>query len=894
MKTKHLLWALALPAVFAACQNDEFESISQENDAVLNRPMAGEVKFNFSSTDADTRLNSDFEFELGDEIGATLMDEYLAAGGGNSIYGVWNGNIYKFVDYIQTNYRYTNTENGWENSNLLCAGNYFFYYPYTPTLNTRVAFEKYLNPDQILEANTSEAARKMINDNQMYVGYSLVEGATEGSTSVLDVTMKPVFAFPFFSLECKDSEVTIQKIALQFKDKTRNWPLNAQVAPASAVASGIPTAIKTTVSGVDYIDYAKDPVTAVKYTEDPGKLDKDAVTSARQIQVTFPEGTVTKNGQKVNAYMVIPADNYVNAGGTDKTVELLIYTNKGLVTADLSAPHENAGAGTSQQYNVTNDVAMGAVYGDIDKMDGKKYRVINITFDEVAITKPADFTATSTEDLDTYLQWYASIGGNATLNVKSTGKNVELTKAACEILNNNKLIKVTINGDITIAADAPANAWDLVTFSGKNEAAAPAPGQTVYNKATLDKVGNITTSDLTIVNEGTMTLTGLTYNNIKIQNKGVMNINGQTNKTTSMTLTKNNEDFLNEATGTLNINNTFTLTSNHGIGNYGVVNISAKKTTGKIENLFQANPTPTMLYWRGAIVVAEGASWELKGKDAYNKGEIDNYGTITMGTGAVYNNGDAAALLQYYGADGKMKEFVEIIRNYGSITNITNNSEVEMMNTTASYSTVGLGADGGEGMVDNTVCNNKITANEKETIYCEVSKPMTFTEVDEFIAKSNSKLVRFVEGANTLTINAMLDAEGKVDVTMSPKIEVDEVEVLSNLTIVTANKDVKARIYGQSTTEAMGLTVKENVTLELGDFVKLAAGRNRASAEFTIEEDGALEITNSAYLTGYLNNQLTISGTVRNYGRVGGASTAYAEGTTSGWTGNNASTTAIE
>ena len=176
-----------------------------------------------------------------------------------------------------------------------------------------------------------------------------------------------------------------------------------------------------------------------------------------------------------------------------------------------------------------NDVAMGAVYGDINKMDGKKYRVINITFDEVAITKPADFTATSTEDLDTYLQWYASIGGNATLNVKSTGKDVELTKAACEILNNNKLIKVTINGDITIAADAPANAWDLVTFSGNDEAATPALGQTVYNKATLDKVGNITTSGLTIVNEGTMTLTGINYNNIKIQNKGVMNINGQTN-----------------------------------------------------------------------------------------------------------------------------------------------------------------------------------------------------------------------------------------------------------------------------------------------------------------------------------------------------------------------------
>lgn len=876
MKTKHLLWAMALPAVFAACQSDDFESTMQENNALLNRPMAGDVKIDFGFNEATTRLDEDFKFELGDEIGATLMDEYKADKSGNAIYNVFSGNWYKFVDYIQTNYRYTNTENGWENSNLLCAGNYFFYYPYTPTLNARKAFENYLNPNQVLKANTREAGREMVNDNQMYVGYSLVEGATEGSTSVLNVEMQPVFAFPLFTLECKDSEVTIQKIALQYKDKTQNIPLKAVVAPASAST----TAPTTNVGGFDFIDYAKDPVAAVSVTDAKGVLNPNAVTSARQIQVTFPEGTVTKNGQLVNAYMVIPAGDYTSTTG--KPVELLIYTDRGLVTADLSAAHENASSTGSAQYNVTNDVAMGKVYGDIEKMDGKKYRVINIKFDEVAITKPQDFTATSTEDLDTYIKWFASIGGNATLTVKSTGKDVTLTKAACEILNANSLIDVTIKGDITIAADAPANAYNLVTFSGDD--IDDNDGQTVYNKATLEGIGNITTSGLTIVNEGSMTLTGTEYKNITLKNKGVMNINGKADKTTYFTLTENNKDFVNEAAGTLNINAEFALTSNFGIGNYGTVNIN-NNTNAKIENLFAENPDASNLYHAGTINVKAGATWKLMGTNAYSKGTINNYGKIEVPSGAAYNNDINQT---YTNAAGESAEFVCSIYNYGSISNITNNGNVEMMNADASYSTVSIASGNATGYVNNTVCNNKITACATETIYCEVSEPKTFTEVNEFIAKSNSSLVRFVEGAETLTIDVVLDAEGKPVLTKQTVIEVDAMEIASNLTIATANKDAKARIYGQSTSDPMEIIVNEGVKATLGDFVKLHAGRS--TAKVSLEADGVFEVTTSAYITGYDNSWLTITGTVNNYGKVAGAAGAYSEGTTTGWTGNAADT----
>lgn len=305
--------------------------------------------------------------------------------------------------------------------------------------------------------------------------------------------------------------------------------------------------------------------------------------------------------------------------------------------------------------------------------------------------------------------------------------------------------------------------------------------------------------------------------------------------------------------------------------------------------MFKANPDASNLYHAGTINVKAGATWKLMGTNAYSKGTINNYGKIEVPSDAAYNNDINQT---YTNAAGKSAEFVCSIYNYGFISNITNKGNVEMMNADASYSTVSI--TGATGYVNNTVCNNKITACATETIYCEVSEPKTFTEVNEFIAKSNSSLVRFVEGAETLTIDVVLDAEGKPVLTKQTVIEVDAMEIASNLTIATANKDAKARIYGQSTSAPMVVTVNEGVKATLGDFVKLTAGRSAGAANAKIIADGVFEVTTSAYITGYNDNSLEIEGTVYNYGKVAGAKTAYTEGTTTGWTGNSATTTKLQ
>ena len=825
--------------------------------------MAGNVELNFNFGDAATRLNSNFDFVNGDEIGATLMDEYKGNGDGDKVYGAlvagYDKDYFDFVDYIQTNYRYTYTAKGWENSNLLCSGNYFFYYPYMTTLNSRKAFEKYLNPNQVLEANTEAAAIEMINDNQMYVGYNFVEGATEGSTQVLDVKMQPVFAFPFFRIECTDSKVNILKIALQYQNKTKDMPLKAIIDPTMTGADkDTKELVQVTVGDVNYTDFTKDPTAAVRMTTDAPVLVENAVTSARQIQVTFPEGTYTQNGKHVSAYMVIPSGDYTG----ENAVELLIYTDRGLVTADLSKVHENEGA-EGQENNVTNDAAMGKVYGIKDKMSGKKYREITITFDEVAITKTANFTATSTEDLDTYLGWYAKIGGDQKLTINSTSKNVELSKAACDILANNKLINVTINGDITIAADAPANAYDLVTFSGKdidetNDEKGD-KGQTVYNKATLNDVGDITTMGLTIQNEGTMSLAGNSYA-IKFINKGTVNVNGN-GKTPggvnfNFWLEGATEAIHFENHNTLNINDDVLATATQAGADYnGWVNNYAGATvniaSGVNATLRIDNKNEDINGTKGISTINVNGIWKTYGSKGTNFGAINvNAGGQLVVAEGKYENTTLWWL-------NSTTPYTPTIVNEGTVAGITNNGLVKL-GKAAAYSTNGV--DGATGEVDNTAESGRTVASDGETIFVKVTKAANAKALNKTLADAQAELVRFVD-AGSLTIEEADYAEGENSFTLT----IPTVEIQGDLTISTPvgkELNIYRGVQGETT-----IDIKKGTTT-ITEQSKVSLGTKNAGSTIKLAKGTLLNVNNNATLTSKCNIKFEGEGMVGNYGAI--------------------------
>lgn len=841
MKTKHLFWALAMPTIFAACSNEDIEIPSQEVSGIMNRPMAGQVDLTVGLGGVDSRLDYNFQFEAGkDELGACLMDEYTPNNGHVTV----DSKDFTLVDYIQTNYRYTLNKNGvWTNSTLLATGNYFFYYPYTAQLNARKSFEKYLNPRQVLASNTTAARRNLVNDNQMYAGHAFVQNQTEGDVSMLDgLTLQPVFAFPFFTLNNRDTEgLTITKIALQYIDDEKEWPLKAIIDPAAAIEGKTSYPIKTDAYG--RYDLAARPVAAVKYsnTYDPNQLDVDAVVSAKQIEVVFPNRTIAKAGQSVKTYMVIPSGDYSLNSGNE--VKLLIYTTEGLITAMLDKIHDNnnsENAGSElEEYNVTNTSAMDIVYGDVNLMAGNKYRDITISFDEMAAICPENLTVSSTEDLDMYIQWAVNkSGSNKTINAMTTGEQVELSKNACALLASNKLVSLNIYGDITIAADAPANAYELVNFTGLAQDTETA-SQTIYNKASLtiddDKRfiqpegGNVD-----LVNEGTIEFTGRYGAALnKVENKGTIIFSGNNsyNKITTV-----GSEFLNKYGAVVNV--TAKKVEVESISNEGTLNVAADaELTGKIVNVSAKNSVTSAL--ENAIVNING-TWTASA-GSINKGDMNVAGIVNasgltnQSYGFWYNWNTA-----YYSAG---------LYNGGQVLKLTNNGSV----TIASATAIQQSAEGSKGTVNNTICSQMVTKLPTETIAAYITGEKKASYVADIVSRSNADRL-YISGKlvadydNSLIAKKYLTKETERNLKEWSYIvgEQSDLKVIVNGDLVVEG-DVC--IYeNRGTNKAAEVTINSNKVLTIASYAHLWIGQE------VLDVQGRMNINSSATVTATIRN----------------------------------------
>lgn len=82
MRTKHILTALALPALFAACTADDF--VNEGANAGLQERAKLSKDFKLITSDASTRYTISeqngslkFNFTEGDKVGAAIVDEYV-------------------------------------------------------------------------------------------------------------------------------------------------------------------------------------------------------------------------------------------------------------------------------------------------------------------------------------------------------------------------------------------------------------------------------------------------------------------------------------------------------------------------------------------------------------------------------------------------------------------------------------------------------------------------------------------------------------------------------------------------------------------------------------------------------------------------------------------------
>lgn len=836
MKTKHLLTAIALPALFAACTNEDFVEQGISNNATLDDRRMVDVPsltMNFGE-EAETRLalnGNKFVFQDPDKLGACLMDQ-ITDDYQNPLktWGEW----FKLVDYIQTNYKFDyNPANGnFENNALMCEGNYFFYFPYDPTMNTREAFTQDLAAEQVLKVNADGTLnpQQTVLDNQVFLGHSAIYGDREDHES-LNVNMKGAFAYPAFRIAYSSPQpVTITKVAFKIVDNKAAVATEGEVTPFK-------TTLKVDPSALTAGDFDTD--NQYVFVDGTKFYGMDAKGStAEQISVSMPDNAACtlSSGKTLAGYVVIPAGIYdanSNTVDANKSLWMYVYTNKGIVKTYLNVKNEEQDASGAPSDNVWTKAA----YVDFQPDNGM---LIEMGFSHEAISAPKEFRVSNTEDFETMLGWQAEQTVPTTVTATVVGKDIVLTKKIIDILNNNSNLTLNLTSDaeatVTIAADAPANALDKVNILDVNSG----NEITVLNKANLtvaadldhDGGNSVYDAPAMLINEGSMTFTALTYNlgGTEITNKGTFILSREDDKQINLVATGysaiDNYGSMVMDADVLISNSSY----DKGINNYtGLIISEGAEVSGRINN-------KKVEYTSMGQTTVDGTWSNAQG---INEGWI-----VVNETGKVVATGleNTNVKLHNY----KNEVIAEaIINNSGVINGVKNMGIIEMVTKNARLIT----AAESEGEIDNTVCSSYVTKQEKETIFCVVDKPTTASALKNLVLDANAK---------------RLDISGKI--TIDPEKNANEVAVAVETVNVTDNLTVEGKDYWlrfTNGTEGTTVNVLKGKT-EIAAQTNMSLGAaNACDGTINVNTGCTLIISASARLDA---EKGTIAGSVENYG----------------------------
>lgn len=210
MRTKHILTALALPALFAACTADEFETVNQNAGLQEERAKVAE-NFTLLTSGIQTRYAVEggagisFNFEKGDQIGAAIIDQYdpdaKKPEDFEVIYSLAGNNPFEFQG---------NDE--WKSNTQLGIGHYLFVYPYNVSDNNRAAVAYELPVIQEL-GEGAEGLNAAIEKGNKAVAAAVLH---EGEESV-DISLKNLFTYPKLTINFDNGEdvTTVSQVVLK-------------------------------------------------------------------------------------------------------------------------------------------------------------------------------------------------------------------------------------------------------------------------------------------------------------------------------------------------------------------------------------------------------------------------------------------------------------------------------------------------------------------------------------------------------------------------------------------------------------------------------------------------------------------------------------------------------
>lgn len=318
MKTKHILTAIALPALLAACSQDEDLSGALSQKDFSNIPT---VDVNFTASidgnSPTTRMATRFDWEEGDKVGFAWL-------GDGAVISKIDGNAYQNHPLFCTD----PTAKSFETKTMLYVGSYYAYMPYNEKITSVVPME-FDASNQELAATSASYAKKAI-----YISPELTK--LDGETAGIGKNTK-------LNLSRLSNAVTVNLTfgnAAKFEGlKVMGISVDAKTsAPASVLPKSF-TYKPTEDAGVK--DWSEMASTAI-VTGSTGNFfhtDGPATATVGAIKATSKEGLAVTNDELTTYILTLAA----TAAATN--LDVVVSTNYGDVTVNLSSEDADGNAG---------------------------------------------------------------------------------------------------------------------------------------------------------------------------------------------------------------------------------------------------------------------------------------------------------------------------------------------------------------------------------------------------------------------------------------------------------------------------------------------------------------------------------------------------------------------
>ena len=565
MRTKHILTALAIPALLAACVADDFNEAITSGDMAQRALLSEDFKLNFGGP--ETRFSAgegsglDFSYEVGDKIGGAIIDEFSFGEGGKK--------EFKVVPYVSTNHPFVLNEQGvWSIEHTMVEGNYLFYFPYNENNHARTAPTYSIPVMQDLSGKDGKFDPKAAVEK-----YSMGVGAQFLDKEDLSASLQLVNIFGYLHLNIVVDnhfpDGTVDKVVLQAPDGQK-FTVAGQL--SNKKISDLFGLLKEP-NGQKLFDeklekgmltteaFAIQETEEEGYEEDAKFYDDEMERYSTVIVGKAPEGTklsdIGQGNKGFETYMVIPATDGLGTNGQPNTglVTIYLYTNEGDIYSETVSMDKfyvtrnkvrgltvNVDKAESVPYVVTSEADWNNNVAMLNRsQNGENAAKFIIANNDFAITNNTKFP-TNGARINITAGDLKVTGNNVTIKNVSAGtviieKGAKLTTdgtfAAKNVENNGELVFAPVYDeedtdkvvDYTYATDEDKN------VAGVKEVSNEATGKvTVSEKAIatfkltnkIDKDKASIHGEMTIAKDAEVTLTSGSTNTGLITNNGTL------------------------------------------------------------------------------------------------------------------------------------------------------------------------------------------------------------------------------------------------------------------------------------------------------------------------------------------------------------------------------------